>query len=80
MTAAPPTVPRGLINVSGSITAGPGGAGFCAFNPDTACTADATRSALHGGDTCLPGGCHRRNLSLSRHAGTRAQSSAFPKL
>ena len=39
-------------NVAGSTTAGPGGSGFCAANPDTACSSDSTCQALSGRDTC----------------------------
>ncbi len=39
-------------NVGGSTAAAPGGMGFCAANPDTACSSDSTCSLLSSGDTC----------------------------
>jgi hypothetical protein len=39
-------------NVGGVVGTPPGGAGFCAANPDTACSADSTCAALQAGDTC----------------------------
>jgi len=39
-------------NVGGSTAAGPGGAGFCAVNPDTTCSSNSTCNALSSGDTC----------------------------
>jgi hypothetical protein len=39
-------------NVGGVLGTSPGGAGFCAANPDTACSSDPTCSALSPGDTC----------------------------
>lgn len=38
-------------NIGGGTSEGPGGSGFCAANPDTPASSDATCSALSGGDT-----------------------------
>jgi hypothetical protein len=39
-------------NVGGVVGTPPAGAGFCAANPDTSCSADSTCAALQAGDTC----------------------------
>ena len=40
------------LNVGSNTQPGPGGAGFCAANPDTQCSSDSTCSQLSPGDKC----------------------------